>query len=840
MATPRTAQANPTKKARRTPRPDPVTAIAPRHDYAWAALIFAFCTLALGFPALGGAFLVSPMSDQFIGGYAVRNFAAMSLKAGHGIPLWNPYLFGGLPYVAAMHGDIFYPTFLLRALLPTDIAMTWSFIIHVFLAGFFTFCFLRAWGLRFITSLVGGLTYMMSGPISSYVSPGHDGKLYVSALFPLALWMLLRGIREGTNWTWGVLALTVGLAVLSPHPQLLQYMLLASGAFAMFLAFGHIEHPDGSVSQLERGTAIRRLIFALGSVVVGALIGAIQYLPVTEYVPFSPRAGGRDYAYATSYSFPLEEVINVYLPQFSGILDKYWGRNGIHLHSEYLGAAALLLAGAGLASLRRAFRWFWIGMLIISVLWALGGSTPFYHLIYAVIPGTKFFRAPSTILFIVAFSVAMLAALGAERLVERQVARRYVAGWVITAIVVALLASVGALTSMAQVIASSFAGDQLDELIASNNTAVILGAWRSCLVVLFVSGILWLLLDERITKRVAAWSIVALIAMDFFSVEKQYWMFSPRASVLYASDPAIDYMKAQREPGRALAFPMAQLPNKDVMLEGDGLMVHDVRQALGYHGNEIGRYQLLAGKSATSPYDPRIFLSPAFWRQENVRFLYTNVDSNVIHELTVQLGLPPVTKILGPAMDAQRNQVYLYRLPGENPIAWTATAFVKAADDAALEVVRKTQFDPKRVAIIDTSSRIAAQQIKTLPEPLDIPVHVVSYAPGRIQMQLASPAPANAALVVSENYFTGWHATADGRPVVVDRADYNLIGVQLTPGARNVDLQYTDPAYLKGRVITLVALVGSLLAIIVGILGTTRRGRPSAVALTPEPSVPTT
>jgi hypothetical protein len=165
---------------------------------------------------------------------------------------------------------------------------------------------------------------------------------------------------------------------------------------------------------------------------------------------------------------------------------------------------------------------------------------------------------------------------------------------------------------------------------------------------------------------------------------------------------------------------------------------------------------------------------------------------------------------------------------------------VNAADEAALEVVRKVQFDPKRVAIVDTSSRIAAQQIKTLPEPLDIPVRVVSYAPGRIQMQLASPAPGNAALVVSENYFTGWHATADGRPVVVDRADYNLIGVQLPQGARNIDLQYTDPAYLKGRVITFVALIASLLAIIVGALGTARQARQSAVAVTPEPSLATT
>ena len=822
MATPHTASTRSTKQKqdRRSPRATtPVVQTAPRYEYAWAALVLVICTLALGFPALTGGFLVNPMSDQFIGGYPVRHFAAVSLKAGQGIPLWNPYLLGGLPYVAAMHGDIFYPTFLLRAALPTDVAMTWSFIIHVFLAGFFTFCFLRAWDLGFTPALLGGVAYMMCGPIASYVSPGHDGKLYVSALFPLALWMLVRGIRDGAEWAWGVLALAIGLAVLSPHPQLLQYMLLACGAFSLYLAFGEGRSASGGTYvQLDRRVAIRRLAFALGAVIIGALIGSVQYLPVMEYVPFSPRAGGRDYSYATTYSLPLEELINTYLPEFSGILGRYWGRNGIHLHSEYLGVVTLFLAGAGLTSVRKAFRWFWVGTFVVSLLWALGGSTPFYHLVYAIVPGTKFFRAPSTILFIIGFAAAILAALGAERLLERTISLRYAVGWLIAGIIIAMLASTGALTNMAQVIAASFAGDQREELIASNNGAVILGAWRSFLVIVLTAGVVWGLGRRRLTPRIAGWAMIGLVAVDLFSIEKQYWMFSQRASVLYASDPAIDYVKAQSEPGRVLAFPFPAPPGRDAMLEGDGLMVHEIRQALGYHGNEIGRYQQLAGG-----YDPRIFLSPAFWRQENVRFLYTNADTAAIQRITLQLGLPPVQKIVGPVQDAQGTSVYLYRLPGENPFAWLATTFVKAPDDQALDVVRKQQFDPKRVAILDTSSRISAQEIHSLPEPLETSVHVLSYAPGRIQMQLASPAPANAALVISENYYTGWHAIADGRPAATDRADYNLIGVQLPAGARSVELRYDDPAYEKGKVVTIAAVLLAILAIFAGAFSSRRR-----------------
>ena len=203
---------------------------APRFATAWAALVCALATLTLAWPALAGKFLINPDSDQYIAGYAFRDFAASWIRAGHGVPLWNPYLFGGLPYVAGMHGDIFYPTALLRLVLPTDVAMTWGLIIHLSLAGLFTFVFLRTAGLGFFGALAGGLAYMLGGNVAGLVSPGHDGKMFVSALLPLALLFVHRGVRDSRPWAWGALALTITLAVLTPHPQLLQYLLLVAGA----------------------------------------------------------------------------------------------------------------------------------------------------------------------------------------------------------------------------------------------------------------------------------------------------------------------------------------------------------------------------------------------------------------------------------------------------------------------------------------------------------------------------------------------------------------------------------------------------------------------------------
>jgi hypothetical protein len=279
---------------------------APPFATAWASLVYAIATMTLAWPALTGQFLVTIRSDQYIAGFAFREFAASWIRDGRGVPLWNPYLFGGMPYIAAMHGDIFYPTALLRLVLPTDVAMTWGFIIHVFLAGLFTFVFLRAIGIGFVGALIGGLAYMLGGNVAGLVSPGHDGKLFVSALLPLALLFVHRGIRDGHAWSWGALALTITLAVLTPHPQLLQYLLLTCGAYSLFLAFGR----TGAGDRLPRGTALRRLGLATIAVGIGLLGGAVQFLPLMEYTPWSPRAGGTDWTHATSYSLPPEEILN--------------------------------------------------------------------------------------------------------------------------------------------------------------------------------------------------------------------------------------------------------------------------------------------------------------------------------------------------------------------------------------------------------------------------------------------------------------------------------------------------------------------------------------------------
>jgi hypothetical protein len=242
-------------------------------------------------------------------------------------------------------------------------------------------------------------------------------------------------------------------------------------------------------------------------------------------------------------------------------------------------------------------------------------------------------------------------------------------------------------------------------------------------------------------------------------------------------------------------------------------MVHRIRSAVGYHGNELGRYDELSG------WDSEAFLqhasNPNFWKLANVRYLYTNGSRPMLEGMRL---------VAGPAKNAAGNATYVFEFPGENPPAWVTPLAVKAADDNVLATVLDPRFDVRRVALFDTAAAVTAQPVpQQLPEALDLTARFTRFAPGRISVALSRPAPAGAALVVSENFYPGWSATVDGRPTPVGRADYVLMGVVLPAGARQVELTFDSPRYHTGKAITLACLTLSLVAAGAGLV--MERGR---------------
>lgn len=771
--------------------------------------MYVLCTLSLGYQALAGRFLVNPNSDQFSTGYAYRQLGADVLRATGDFAQWNPFILGGIPYIAAGgHGDIFYPTFILRQLMPVDVVITWSLLLHLFLAGLFTYYLLRTLTFGFWPALFAGVAYMMSGQVASLVSPGHEGKMYVSALAPLLLLMIVKAVRDGRAWAWGMIALITGLAILTPHYQMVYYLALLCVPFTIWIALGGRDQPT------VRAVAARRVLIAGGAAVLGLAIAAVQFFPFYAYLDFAARGTERGYEYATSYSLPPEEMLNFYLPHFSGFIELYWGRNPIKLHSEYIGAVVLLVAGLAFgAAQRRRELWFWGITGAVATLVALGGHTPFYRLWY-LLPMMKVVRAPAMIFYIAQLAIAMFAAIGLERLLRDGARRGYLIGWGAFAVVIVLLAGAGVLTSIGQ----SIAPPSNYGLVQQNTPSLIGGAVRSLLFVALALGVILAGARGGLTRAATAAVLVALAAADLWTVERRYFRFSPPARELYASDPTIAYLQGLDEPGRVMVLPIASGGAPDPVLHGDALVLHRVRAVTGHQGNEFQRWVELAG--AKSPAPPPSVFKREFRRLTNTRYWLTNAE--LPPELP-EAGMRLIHRV-GPVRNAAGNQAWLYELDERNPAAWVTPLLIEAPPDAIRATVMNPSFDVGRAALFDSSDAVQGRTINAAPDLLDLTASVSYRSPREIRVELSGPAPEGSALILSENWYPGWTARADGQPAIVARADYALMGIPLPTGTRGVELSFSDPVYARGRIVTLVGLVATVALIIGGLVVERRRG----------------
>ena len=479
--------------------------------------------VALAFlPFFRGQFLVNAMSDARTG-YPGRELAAAYYHANGGILEWMPYTFGGMPFLANTgNGDTFYPTFLLRLVLSPDAGVSLGFMIHLVLAGLFMFLFLRALKLDWGAAFTGGAAYLMSGQIVSLVSPGHDGKLFVSALLPLALYFLYKGVTTASWRNYVGFGVTVGLSLITPHVQLTYYLLMAAGFWWFYLVFLSGERPAGS------SWAGSAALFA-GALVLGFALAAIQLMPFFEYIQYSPRgaegSSSTGYEYGTGWSMPPEEVLGTLWPAFMGNLRDYWGRNPFKLHSDYIGVATLLLASFGfLLEGRRRLAWFFVFLTAYGLLFAFGGYTPFYHIPYAVLPGISKTRVPSMIFFLVSFSAAALAAMGVQALLQLDDAvRRRRLIWLAGGLgVLTLLAVAGGF----QPIMKAIADPQRFGGVITNYPNFRIDAVRVLLFGLLAAGLLW----RRFPQATWGLALGGLVLLDLWTVERQFIQWTPPAS----------------------------------------------------------------------------------------------------------------------------------------------------------------------------------------------------------------------------------------------------------------------------------------------------------------------
>ncbi|HXV86966.1 MAG TPA: YfhO family protein [Gemmatimonadales bacterium] len=765
-------------------------------------------TLAF-WPLWSGQWIINPYSDLKTG-YPFRLFAAEHLRAFGEFPQWNPYIFGGMPFAAnPTFGDTFYPTFLLRLVLPIDLAITLGFMAHLVMAGTFAFLFLRALKLDWGPAFVGGAAYMFTGQLLSLVTAGHDGKLFVSAWLPLAL-LCVHGAVARADWRrYLAFGAVVGMCLLSPHVQLTYYLLMAAGFFWLFMVVWSGDRPA------HHAWWRSALLFGAG-LAVGFAMDAIQLVPFVEYIRFSPRgaeaaaagASSTGWAYATSYSMPPEELLNVVWPSFSGMVEQYWGRNALKFHSEYLGVVPMFLAAMGLGLPdRRRYAWFFACLAGYAVLFALGGHTPFYRLPYHLLPGIKMTRGAGMIFFLAAFSTAVLAAMGTQALLRSggRVPRPVLIGGLGILGAGALLAAGGGFKG----IMVSFADVSRLARIEANYPTFTLDAWRGLTAGLMAVGLIAWLRSGRVAASVWAGALGALVLVDLWSVERRQIRFGPPAREYFAADDMVRLLQAGiSDSGEARLERVLPLAG----YVGDNyLMIHRIRSALGYQGTELHRYdELMGGKNLWGNQG-----NPNLWRLLAIR--YVVLDRPIQTPALEAVGS-------GVARTYEGDQVHVYRFTGAQPFAWLVREALQVPDGQVLPALMDPRFDARRLLLVPPDAGVGQARLAELPDATTDSVAALEERPGRYRFRLAAGASVPGYLFVSEPYYPAWRATVDGTAAPVVRAQYALMAVPVPAGAREVILEFHSTAYRTGRLITLVTLLG---VVIVGLrLG---RGRARSV-----------
>jgi hypothetical protein len=760
---------------------------SPRGAHWVALLACAAAALLLLWPLLSGELLLGGRrSDMFIAGYSFRRFGAEMFKATGAIPQWNPFLFGGLPYIGAMHGDIFYPTAWLRWIMPVDLAITWGMAVHFVLAGWFTYRLARALGVTFGSALFAGICYELTGIVASQMSPGHDGKLFVSALTPLAFWTLLHAIRRDRRWAFGAFAFEVALIILG-HYHMAYFLLLALGLWALYLALWDGERVGGRPAWMP-------LALAMLAVAIGASITALQVLPFLEYIPFSPRAdGGPDtgWQFATSFAMPPSEIMTLLLPEFNGVLDRYWGSNPLKFHTEYMGVLPLTLAALALGSRdkRRLVLALALGALFFLLL-AFAGHTPFYKPFYEWLPLVKKIRAMGMVFYLPAFGVCVLAGIGLDRVLAGEARLRAVLAVSGAVVAIALLGALGGLQGLAE----SLAIPERVDAVFANAPDLQAGALRLLAFSVVAMLLLWAARARRMPSHLAVAAVIAVASLDSWSIDRRFYNWSPRASTLFADDAVTTHLRAVPKPYRVL--------DPGGVYGYSLLMAYEIPVADGYHGFQLRAYNELAGQ------------------QEGFRNLLT---SNLMDLLAIRyLVLPDTQSVPGfhevvpPTPTAFGTTAVLYERDRTPPWARVMPTGAKVPEDQQVPTLIDARFPVRDVALLPDSATPTAPVASAPPFPTaTATARVSAWQPGALRIDVSGAEKAASFLVVAENWYPDWRATVDGKTARVRRVDHSLIGVELPAGATSVDLRFDSATYRRGKQISLVGLIAAALLLLV-------------------------
>lgn len=755
----------------------------------------------------GEQILGNPKTDNFTAYYFYNHFSRHSWLQGN-IPLWNPHIMLGVPFLGEGQASIFHPLSILFAFLRTSVATNWLIALSCVLTGAFFYGYLRALGLGRAASWCGAVTWSFSNAMISRIYAGHLNILLSFISMPMVMmcwerYRVERRIRSLVGISFGY-----GLMILAYYPQLLYIFSL----FFLLYALIQSAHAVAEDTTLIRQEGKSLLMLGI-SLVIGIALGAIQLLPGLDFVSQSFRQQST-IAFSGFYSFPPENLLTLIAPGFFGdrLLDQsrlYWGRASFWEMWIYIGLLPLLMAVLGVWAAPRRRRIMLLSCAVIFMLVGLGKYTPLFPLLYNHLPLFDLFRGPSKYTLITLFCLVTLSAYGFESLFQesdparrRQMLRIIVfsgGALLLTAftVMVVLLPEAGKTGSNLHAFMNwikqtgdsrfDFNGVFMPELVKKTASKAGRELARGMGIIVLCCSLLWSLRAAR--WRPYLFPVAAtLILVDLLGVYLPMMKTFDRDSTDYSLQ--IDESAGPFPYRPRILFPNSPTPNI--------AMKSGYSSPFGYTGNALKRYNDLI--SRIQDQDPSESRSVSVFLKHTPEFAILALDAVAVEYSEIPPGVSPIGR-LGD----------LFLVPYEHYNESLPRTFLASSPRyfAQSEEALSYVFDPQ--ADLQANPAIEREGETIAPHPLEPGENVrfISFEPNRVELAVQANRPRE--LVLSSMFEKNWTATVNDIKTEVSPANYAFRAVQVPAGVSRVVFEYRPLAFYWGAGISAVALLSLLL-----------------------------
>lgn len=358
-----------------------------------------------------------------------RKLLSESLRS-RSIPLWNPYIYSGTPFMAAFDTAVWYPISWIAVLLPAVDGWNFLVLIQPVLSLLFMYLFLRSLKFGLYSAVFGAFVYAFSGWMVVYWQE-------ILVLEHSFLWLPLALFASNRLWvrhndTLGFLLLVAALAC-SVFGGFLQMSVYVYGVVIAWNVFCYIVNRRN----LSSSSSAKIIIAGIS---ISVFIACIQLIPSIEAYVMSPRGISDGSDIFSNYLLPLRHLITFLVPDFWGNPGayNYFGNNGFYFEKMiFFGIIPLIFTLYALFTDRTHYSMFWKVLGIVALSMGFSIPTSWWPRLLSVPVLSNSY--PTRIISVSTFAFAVLSTYGLESFIQKP--KRRIFTWILVVLTAVMAAT---------------------------------------------------------------------------------------------------------------------------------------------------------------------------------------------------------------------------------------------------------------------------------------------------------------------------------------------------------------------------------------------------------------